>query len=282
MIIDCHSHIFPPEIIAHRASWCIRDAWFGALYASPKARLSTAEDLIASMDKAQVTTTCVHAFGWKDTGAGKFHNAYLLDSARRFPGRILSFAYATPHYIPADLALFSGIGEWMPDGQGFSLAHHQQLASVLEAAYLLDLPVLIHTSELTGHYYPGKGTVYPQLIVALASAFPNNQFIAAHWGGGLPFYELMPEVRDQLKRVFYDTAASSLLYDTAIYPLIEQIGLQHKVLWGSDFPLIRQERDIARIHNATISATFRGLLLGTNAYTLLSRFLQDAPSDRAE
>lgn len=279
MIIDCHSHIFPPDIITHRTYWCTREAWFGALYASPRARLSTADDLIASMDKARITATCVQAFGWNDTGLGKLHNDYLLDSARRFPGRILPFAYATPHYIPADLSLFSGIGEWMPDGQGFPLNCPQQLAPVLETARLLDLPILIHTSEPTGHYYPGKGTVYPHLIVNLASAFPNNQLIAAHWGGGLPFYELMPEVRHQLKRVFYDTAASSLLYDMSIYPLVEHTGLQHKVLWGSDFPLIRQERDIARIHNTTTSAAFRRLLFGENAYTLFSRFFKSTPSD---
>ena len=37
--------------------------------------------------------------------------------------------------------------------------------------------------------------------------------IAAHWGGGLPFYALMPEVRDALQNVWFDTAAGHLLYD---------------------------------------------------------------------
>ena len=48
MIIDFHTHITAPEIIARRDEYLIRDAWFRDLYANPQARLSSAEDLIAA------------------------------------------------------------------------------------------------------------------------------------------------------------------------------------------------------------------------------------------
>ena len=50
--------------------------------------------------------------------------------------------------------------------------------------------------------------------------------IAAHWGGGLPFYALMPEVREALENVYFDTAASHLLYDATVYRrVIELVGV---------------------------------------------------------
>ncbi len=50
MIVDFHTHIFPPDVIARRGELAIRDPWFGALYGNPRAKMATAGDLLASMD----------------------------------------------------------------------------------------------------------------------------------------------------------------------------------------------------------------------------------------
>ena len=54
MIIDFHTHINPPEIIRKREEYLTCDIWFGELYGDPKARLATAEELVAEMDAAGV------------------------------------------------------------------------------------------------------------------------------------------------------------------------------------------------------------------------------------
>ena len=268
-IVDAHTHIFPPEIALRRELYVSRDAWFASLYGNPRAKLATADDLIASMDRAGIGTSVVLAFGWRDAALGEFHNAYLLDAARRYPGRLLPFAHIAPDVDDPDLDGFAGIGEWMPEGQGFTLDEHRRLAGQLRAARERDLPVLSHASEPVGHAYPGKSCVAPEQFWRLARAFTDNRFIAAHWGGGLLFYELMPEVRKDLRNVWYDTAAGRLLYVPAIFAAAVQILGPEKVLWGSDFPLVPQGRDLRAIRRAGVEEPALALMLGGNARSLL-------------
>ena len=282
-VVDAHTHIFPPEVGLKREQFVQRDAWFAALYSSPTARIATAEDLIASMDRSGVATSVVLAFGWRDAGLGSLHNAYLIDAARRYPGRLVPFAHVGPDADDPDLADFAGIGEWMPEGQGFTLDEHSRLVGQLRAARERNLPVLSHVSEPVGHDYPGKSRVAPEQFWRLARAFPDNRFIAAHWGGGLLFYELMPEVRQDLRNVWYDTAAGRLLYVPAIYAAAGQILGPHKVLWGSDFPLVPQQRDIRTVRRAGHNEQALRLMLGGNCRSLLaapppySYFTSDTP-----
>ena len=68
----------------------------------------------------------------------------------------------------------------------------------------------------------------------LARAFPATTFILAHWGGLLPIRD--PAVRE-LKNLYYDTAASPLLYGPGVWgQFIGEVGPE-RVLFGSDFPL---------------------------------------------
>jgi predicted TIM-barrel fold metal-dependent hydrolase len=71
----------------------------------------------------------------------------------------------------------------------------------------------------------------------MAKAAPELKLILAHWGGGLPFFELNPTIRKALKNVFYDTSATPLLYEPAIFRRIIDIVGHEKILFGSDFPL---------------------------------------------
>jgi predicted TIM-barrel fold metal-dependent hydrolase len=268
-VVDAHTHIFPPEVALEREPFIRRDAWFAALYGTPTAKIATAEDLITSMDRSGVAISVVLTFGWRDAGLGRLHNAYMLDAARRYPGRLMPFAHVGPDADDPDLAGFAGIGEWMPEGQGFTLDEHSRLAGQLRAAQERNLPVLTHVSEPVGHDYPGKSCVAPEQLWRLARAFPANRFIAAHWGGGLLFYELMPEVRADLQNVWYDTAAGRLLYTPAIYAAAGQIVRPEKILWGSDFPLMPQQRDLRAIRRAVLDEQALQMMVGGNCRSLL-------------
>ena len=89
MIIDFHTHITAPEIIARRDEYLVRDAWFRDLYANPNARLSSAEDLVTAMDQASVDQAVVFGFGWRDIeGAAKgvydwSHTDRIVEQASR-------------------------------------------------------------------------------------------------------------------------------------------------------------------------------------------------------
>lgn len=268
--IDAHTHIFPPDVVSNREEFGRRDRWFDALYRTPTAKIAGAEDLIAAMDRSGVAASVVLTFGWHDGALGRLHNAYLLDAARRYPGRIIPFAHVAPDDADPDLDGFAGIGEWMPEGQGFTLDEHHRLAAQLDAARERDLPVLSHVSEPVGHAYPGKSTVSPVQFWRLARAFPENRFIAAHWGGGLIFYELMPEVRHDLRNVWYDTAAGRLLYAETIYAAALRVVSPEKILWGSDFPVVSQRLDLRALQRVGLDDTARQAILGGNCRALFA------------
>jgi predicted TIM-barrel fold metal-dependent hydrolase len=100
------------------------------------------------------------------------------------------------------------------------------------------MPLMLHSSEPVGHRYPGKGTATPDRLLEFISVNPDLKIVLAHWGGGLPFYELMPEVAEQTRNVVYDTAASTYLYRADVFQTVLGIVGVERVMWGSDHPVL--------------------------------------------
>ena len=133
------------------------------------------------------------------------------------------------------------------------------------------MPVLLHVNEPVGHYYPGKVSTSLKEMESFIEQYPELIVILAHWGGGLPFYELMKEMREKLKNVYYDNAASVFLYSPGIYRTAETLGITDKLLFGSDFPLLSPARYEKGIEESGMSEEFREKLMGGNAQQLLRR-----------
>jgi len=284
MILDVHTHIFPPEIIAQRERYLERDAWFGRLYANPRARMATADELLAAMDAAGVDMAVTFGFAWADPGLCRLANDYVAEAVRNHPGRLLGLAVLNPVAPRAEAELaraaaagLSGVGELMPDGQGYALGDADALAPLMEEARALGWPVLVHASEPVGHEYAGKGRPSLAGAVQLAQRFPDTTLILAHWGGGLPFYELMPEVRRALAHAYYDTAASLFLYDDSVFAVAAAL-VGPKVLFGTDYPLIEPGRFLARVRRAGLDEGALDGILGGNAARVLGLSAGSLPS----
>ncbi|CAG0946827.1 2-keto-4-carboxy-3-hexenedioate hydratase [Anaerolineae bacterium] len=245
MIIDSHTHIFSPEVISHRARYAERDAFFGALYSGAVARMVSAEELIAAMDAAGIDKAVATGWCWQNHDVCVEQNSWTLDVIRKYPDRLLALAAIQPNagadaICELELCVargMIGLGELNADGQSFRLDDANFLALAHRAAEL-GVPMLLHTNEPVGHKYPGKGQLPLADIYDFIKAVPNLRLILAHWGGGFPFYELMREVRKAATNVFYDSAASPLLYSPQIFRAVIDIVGCDKVLFGSDFPLI--------------------------------------------
>jgi predicted TIM-barrel fold metal-dependent hydrolase len=276
LIIDFHAHITAPEIVARRDEYLVRDAWFRDLYADPKARLRSAEDLIEAMDGAGVDQTVVFGFGWRDMDLCRRDNDYVIEAISRYPDRLFGFCIVNPAH--GDEAVremercsaqgLIGVGELMPDGQGYRLDDAQTMAPIVEAAQDLDMVLLTHCSEPVGHLYPGKGTVTPDEVIRFARLFPDITLVCAHWGGGTIFYELMPEVSRVMANVYYDTAASLYLYQDSIFSLAARWA-PGKVLFATDYPLIPPGRFIKRMQSARMPTATLRRMLGGNAWRVL-------------
>jgi hypothetical protein len=162
-----------------------------------------------------------------------------------------------------------GIGELRPESSGYGLADSDEADLIIWAAAAFDLAVLIHATEPVGHQYAGKQGGPIDGIAQFARNATGINIIAAHWGGGLPFYALMPEVREALEHVYVDSAASHLLYDSAVYRRVVDLVGADKILWGSDFPLTSQAKALERVRDADLSDDELQLILGGNIARLL-------------
>jgi uncharacterized protein len=277
MLIDFHTHIFPPDVRDHRKRYCARDPWFSQLYGDTRSNMATAEDLITEMDNAGVDISVTFSFGWTDPGLIEETNSYVIDAMNRYPGRIYGMAVLQPtigaHAVRelerCARAGMIGLGELMPHGQGYRLSDIRLLMPVMEVVRQYQLLVLSHCSEPVGHIYPGKGNVSLQDIVTFLTAFPDVRFIAAHWGGGLPFYSLMPEIQRITANVWYDTAATVYLYQQRIFPIVASLVGAERILFASDYGLLRQRRIINQIEQSGLDAEAVKMVLGGNAQRLL-------------
>lgn len=261
---------------AGREDYLARDAWFAQLYADPKRRLASAEDAVASMEAAGVDRTVVMGFPWKDGALCREHNNYILDAVARFPDKLIGFACVQPldagDAKELDRCLSAGLmglGELGPDGQRYDIEDKWVLADAVEALLQHRRPLLTHTSEPVGHLYAGKGTVTPPKLLQLARNFPALTIVFAHWGGGLPFYELMPEIKETLRNVYYDSAASTFLYSAEIFPVAARLVGAERILWGTDYPLLSQAKFLKRVASSGLTADEQRAVLGDNAARLL-------------
>jgi len=280
--IDAHTHVFAPEVVEQRDRVFARDPYFRQLYEAPRARLATAEDLVAELDASGFDAAVACGWGWTDHALCVEQNDYLIEVVRRYPGRIVGLAAVQPTAGEAAVreaeraigAGLRGIGELMPHGQGYALDQTDLLAPLAELAVALDVPILTHTSEPVGHLYPGKGEVTLQTALHLATSYPELKLICAHWGGGLPFYELMPEVAAATRNVWYDTAASPYLYDARVYAAVRALVGPERILFGTDFPLLRIARCAGQVRRSGLPPPEVDAILGGNAAALL---LRDTP-----
>jgi len=277
VIIDFHTHIFPPWLRERRDEYIKRDPCFSLLYSQPEARMATAEELIASMDEAGIGLSIVLNIGWVSHELCVQTNDYILDSVSRYPTRLVGFCAIQPRAGDAAIAELErcakagakGIGELRSDVQGFDLADKTTMKPLVDAALKRDLIFLTHSSEPVGHEYSGKGSITPDILYSFITAFPNLKLVCAHWGGGLPFYALMPEVAKALANVFFDTAATVFLYKPEVFEQMSHIIGSDRTLFGTDYPLMHQNRVLAQIQSSQLPEEDKAKILGANAQKLL-------------
>jgi predicted TIM-barrel fold metal-dependent hydrolase len=279
VIIDSHTHIFPPWLRQRRDEYVKSDPCFSLLYGQPKARIVTAEELIASMDEAGIDLSVVLNAGWVSHELCVKTNDYILDSISRYPKRLVGFCAIQPRAGDAAITEIErcagagarGIGELRSDVQGFDFGDKTTMGPVVDAMLKHDLIFLTHSSEPVGHEYFGKGRITPDILYSFVRAFPELRIVCAHWGGGLPFYALMPEVAEALVNVFFDTAATVFLYKAEIFEQVSRIIGSDRILFGTDYPLMRQNRVMTQVRAAELSEKDKAGILGTNARKLLAR-----------
>jgi hypothetical protein len=277
VIIDFHTHVFSPRIINNRSRYIDTDPCFAILYSSKNARLVTADELVASMDESGIDMSVITNIGWSTHELCVETNDYILESIARYPKRLIGFGSVQPRALEPALQEIErcarggmkGIGELRPDTQFLDLADENIMIPFMGMLQRHNMILLTHASEPVGHDYPGKGSVTPEILYPFINRYPEMPIVCAHWGGGLPFYALMPEVKKTLTNVYFDTAASPFLYRPQIYSqLVPLVGADH-ILFGSDYPLMPQTRVISEINALDLPPSTKTMILSENARRIL-------------
>jgi predicted TIM-barrel fold metal-dependent hydrolase len=277
MIIDFHSHVFPPQIKKNRNRYIDSDPCFAILYSDPKAKLVTTDELIASMDRAGVDVSVILNIGWTTHELCVETNDYILESITRYPDRLIGFCSVQPQSLEAALdeiercakGGIKGVGELRPDIQLFDLMDEEVMEPFTSMIRKHKLIMLTHASEPVGHIYAGKGAVTPEVLYPFIASHSDLNIVCSHWGGGLPFYALMPEVKRAMENVYFDTAASPFLYSPRIYEQVVPLVGADRVVFGSDYPLLEQERLIREIQSCDLPEETKKQILAGNAQRLL-------------
>jgi predicted TIM-barrel fold metal-dependent hydrolase len=252
VIIDAHVHLYPTEVDLDPAGWAARSGerhW--AVLCTRKRRdgrpvqsLPTIDALLHAMDVAEISRAVLLGWYWEKPETCVWQNRFYATCVRAHPDRLAAFATIHPsagrretlaEVRRAQAEGLIGLGELSPHSQAYPI-EDPTFAEVLNLAGELRMPVNLHVTDPVSRPYVGRIETPLADFRRLAQTFPRTTFILAHWGGMLPLVDaaVTPAA---VPNVYYDTAASPLLYDASIWRSALPVIGSERVLFGSDFPL---------------------------------------------
>jgi len=290
-VIDAHIHLYPDTVSMDPVSWAMdrNESWWADSVA-PEGKptiqgWANPDQLLRDMDTAGIDRCIIQGWYWENQTTCDELNGFVASVVKQHPDRLGAFATVQPAEGSEVIEAlkrsldegFIGIGELHPWVQGFSL-EDPVWEQILTLAGERRLPVKFHVTDpvATPESALSEPTPIPEFL-ALADRHPDVDFILSHWGGGLPFYELNKRVRRILKRVYYDSAASPLLYQADIYRRVCDLVGADKILFGTDYPLLTHPRKskIPEFRRSLEEARTSGLneeelaaVLGSNAHRI--------------
>ena len=293
-IVDAHVHLYPPEVNRaptrwaeaqgerHWATLCTRVRKSGR----PVQGFPSVGELLSEMDAAGIERVVLQGWYWEKHDTCVLQNRFYADCILAHPDRLSAFAMFHPvagtEVVKDEIRRaagegFCGLGELSPHSQGVAV-DDPVWREALALAGELALPVNLHVTEPHSTDYPGKVTTPLGDFVQMAREFPKTKFILAHWGARLPLDPGLGAEAKACANLFYDTAASPLLYDRRIYrEMIDAVGVEN-VFYGSDHPLDLYPQGgatpqvgamLEEVRAAGLSAAELSAVFGQNAATLL-------------
>jgi predicted TIM-barrel fold metal-dependent hydrolase len=298
-VVDAHVHAYPAEVAADPAAWGRawgEPGWTACVAPTGRRTIQGWADpdrLIADMDEAGVEACVVLGWYWERQETCDLQNGWHGEWVRRHPGRLAAFA--TVHPPAGQRALdgleraldtgLCGIGELLPPAQGFTL-EDRWWRRVVELAIRRKLLINLHATDPAAG--PAAGPKTPlDAYLRLAREYPEATFILAHWGGGLAARGLPGETGSLPPNLYFDTAASPLLYDPGVFRrAVDRVGAE-RILFGSDYPLLLYPREarlpgfrrfLDEVEAAGLDAAERAAILGANIRRILPAGLAPARS----
>jgi predicted TIM-barrel fold metal-dependent hydrolase len=248
MIIDAHTHLFPPGMD----------------------KAGSAEMLLSEMQASGVDKAVILGI------YPRVLNEFIAEQAQAHPNCFIGLASVNPNDGQDAVHMLDWcVHEWGAKGlkihptmQHFRADDIVLLAPLMRKVEELNIPVLMHSWGWFGQ----DGEADPSRVMTLAQTFPSVTFIMAHCGG-MRFMDLLPLARlrqlGQLNNLYVDLAV--ILFDLVNSPMwpflrwtLESIGLD-RVLFGSDFPDYPLDSTLRLARSLGLDEQEMDLVLGKNA-----------------
>ncbi len=213
------------------------------------------------------------------SGRPRVSNEAVVELAEANPDVIIPFASIDPTRGPAGVQEAKRL---VAEGRVRGLKLHPPLQQFSPDDRIADplyevfaearLPVLFHTGHSgIGTGMPGGGGVRlkygnPMLVDDVAVDFPEMPIILAH--PSFPWQDEAISVCLHKPTVYIDLSGWSPKYFSATLIQYANTLLKHKVLFGSDYPLITPDRWLADFETIAIRDEVRPLILKDNAVKL--------------
>jgi predicted TIM-barrel fold metal-dependent hydrolase len=277
--LDVHTHTHahmdhrPPDEVTTEFLEAA-EKYFGGT--PPQPTTQEVADYYRERNMAAVVFTVDSTYG---TGERNVETAEVIEVAQANPDVLIPFASVDPHkgkagireakrYIEQGVKGFKfhpNTQEFWPNDRAF-----YPLYEVIAEAGLI---ALFHSGQTgIGAGMPGGGGIRlkysnPMAVDDVAADFPGMDIILAH--PSFPWQEEALAVATHKPNVYIDLSGWSPKYFPEILVRYVNGLLKHKMLFGSDFPLITPDRWLSDFEKLPIKDEVRPLVLKENAIRLL-------------
>ena len=285
--IDCHVHAYPESVFQNPRDWAVsrgENWWADCVAPSDRPSIqgwADADQMVRDLDAAEIDQAIMLGWYWQQQSTCEEQNTWMSSWQKQHPDRLRAFAAVNVKVGPAAIAAtrrwldqgFLGIGELLDEVQGYRYTD-DAFGTLAELAREYRVPFNLHVTDPKLDDRPGMKATPLDGFVALAQTHPENKFILAHLGGGLPWREgpALPE------NLYFDTAAVPLIYPPDIYRrALDAVG-PDRILFGSDYPLRLHpkldrrptlQRLVQEVRGAGLTAEEFDAMMGGNLSQLL-------------
>lgn len=269
MIVDAHTHI----------------GSFGS--EGNASATKTVHDLIRSMDEAGIDMSVIIANSWEDPTVGTTNSAGLA-AVTLFPDRLRlvvnldvtriderGYVDGLMEYLQKDmvvgLKLYSGYQDFLPNDE--------RIRPLYAFCQERKRPVIFHTGLLMVDEEGVRKEIHPDIVRAVASAYPHLVIVIAHFGN--PHIEACGRLLREWEHIYTDLSGYFNEYEplsesqqaefvSDVLQLKEAAGGLHKCMFGTDWWLYSQAEYRAATEAIPMSAEEREAVFSTNAMRVFS------------
>ncbi len=266
-IIDSHCHIFP-EKIAQKATDSI-DIFYkisetGVINGC--GFVGTAKTLINQCDATGVSKCLVTSVATTPHHAQSI-NSFIAAEVELFPDRFIGFGSLHPESetLEEDAEHLIELGlkgvKLHPDIQNFKV-DDPKVIKIFEICNEKGLPVLLHTGDSR---YDNSN---PDRVEKILKMFPDMTVIGAHFGGW-SVWDKAPEILCKYKNLYVDTCSSFYALSKERAKQIIDLYGADRVVFGTDFPMWRQEDELKFLFSLGLSDSQLENILAKNIERVL-------------